>query len=68
VNFYELFSANYSERGEDELLKGERMFLKRVCALPSDLADVYLDDLKATAEERLAFFERLTIQRKKSSI
>jgi len=41
------------------LLKGERKLLKRVCDLPSDLASAYLDDLKATAEERLAFFERI---------
>jgi hypothetical protein len=44
-----------------------RIFLKRVCALPSDLADVYLDDLKATAEERLAFFERVALQRKQAN-
>ena len=42
------------------------MFLERVCAFLSDLADVYLGDLKATAEERLAFFERLTLQRKQA--
>jgi hypothetical protein len=41
------------------LLKDERKLFKRVCALPSELASAYLDDLKATAEERLAFFERL---------
>jgi hypothetical protein len=41
------------------LLKGARMLLKRVCVLPGDLAEVYLADLKATAEERLAFFERI---------
>jgi hypothetical protein len=40
-------------------LKGERKLLKRVCDLPSDLASAYLNDLKATAEERVAFFERL---------
>jgi len=33
------------------------MFLKRVCALPSDLASAYLEDLEATAKERLALFE-----------
>jgi len=53
-------------RGEDELLKGERILLKRVCALLGDLADAYLDDLKATAEERLAFFKRLALQRKQA--
>lgn len=41
------------------LLKGERKLLKRVVALPNDLAEVYLADLKATVEERLAFFEHL---------
>jgi hypothetical protein len=41
------------------LLKGERKLLKRVCELPSDLAEVYLADLKETAEECLAFFERI---------
>jgi hypothetical protein len=45
----------------------ERMFLRRVCALPSDLADAYLDDLKVTAEERLLFFERVALQRKQES-
>jgi hypothetical protein len=49
------------------LLKGERVLLKRVCALPSDLASAYLDDLKATAEERLAFFESFAIKRAASS-
>jgi hypothetical protein len=49
------------------LLKGERKLLKRVCELPSDLASAYLDDLKATAEERLAFFERVALQRKQES-
>jgi hypothetical protein len=37
----------------------ERMLLKRICALPIDLAEIYLADLEATAEERLAFFERI---------
>lgn len=41
------------------LLKGERVLLKRVLALPGDLSQIYLADLKATAEERLAFFERI---------
>jgi len=50
------------------LLKGERKLLKRVCELPSDLASAYLDDLKATAEERLAFFEDLTMQRKRAKV
>ena len=49
------------------MLKGERKLLKRVCDLPSDLASAYLDDLKATAEEHLLFFERLTLKRKKAS-
>ena len=31
------------------------------------IADAYLGDLKATAEERLAFFERLTLQRKQAN-
>jgi len=53
----------YSPRGF-RVPKGERIFLRRVCALPGDLADVYLDDLKATAEERLLFFERIGLQRK----
>jgi hypothetical protein len=44
------------------LLKGERKHLKRVCELPSDLVSVYLDDLNATAEELLAFFERVALQ------
>jgi hypothetical protein len=48
------------------LLKGERKLLKRVCELPIDLASAYLDDLKATAEERLAFFEQLAFQRKQA--
>ena len=43
------------------------MFLKHVCALPSDVASAYLTNLEATAEERLAFFERLTLQRKQDS-
>jgi hypothetical protein len=50
------------------LLKGERKLLKRVCELPSDLASAYLDDLKATAEERLLFFEQTTIQRKQAGV
>ena len=50
------------------LVKGERKLLKRVCELPSDLASAYLDDLKATAEERLAFFEGLTMQRKRAKV
>jgi hypothetical protein len=49
------------------LLKGERKLLKRVCELPSDLASAYLDDLKATAEERLALFESFAIKRSASS-
>ena len=49
------------------MLKGERMFLKRVCALPSDLASAYLDDLEATAKERLALFESFAIKRAASS-
>ena len=49
------------------MLKGERKLLKRVCELPSDLASAYLDDLKATAEERLTFFERVELQRKRES-
>jgi hypothetical protein len=44
------------------------MFLRRVCALPSDLVSAYLDDLKATAEARLAFFEHLTMQRKQAKV
>ena len=40
-------------------MKGEPKLLNRVCELPSDLASAYLDDLKATVEERLAFFERI---------
>jgi hypothetical protein len=44
------------------------MFLKRAFTLPSDLAVAYLTDLKATAEERLAFFERLTLQRKQARV
>jgi hypothetical protein len=43
------------------------MFLKRVCALPSDLASAYLDDLEATAKERLALFESLAVKRAASS-
>jgi hypothetical protein len=42
-----------------EVLILEENLLKRVSELPSDLASAYLDDLKATAEERLAFFESL---------
>lgn len=34
-------------------------FSKRVAALPSELAEAYLADLKATTEERLVFFENL---------
>jgi len=48
-------------------LKGERMFLKRVCALPSDLASAYLDDLEATAKECLALFESIATKRAASS-
>jgi hypothetical protein len=43
------------------------MFLKRVCALPSDLASAYLDDLEATAKERLALFESFAVKRAASS-
>ena len=50
------------------LLKGERKLLKRVCELPRDLASAYLDEFKATAEERLAFFEHLTMQRKQARV
>ena len=49
------------------MLKDEQKLLMRVCALPSDLASAYLDDLKATAEERLAFFERVARQHKQES-
>ena len=54
-----IFVLNLMFGGGTYLLKGERKLLKRVCELPSDLASAYLDDLKATAEERLAFFERI---------
>jgi hypothetical protein len=47
------------------LLKGERKLLKRVCELPSDLASAYLDDLEATLQEYLLFFEQLALQHKK---
>jgi hypothetical protein len=43
------------------------MFLKRVCALPSDLASAYMGDLEATAQERLLFFEQLALQRKQAN-
>jgi hypothetical protein len=49
------------------LLKGERKLLKRVCELPSDLASAYLEDLEATAKERLALFERVALQLKQES-
>ena len=36
----------------------------RVDALPPDLAKIFMDDLKATAEERLGLFERLAAKRR----
>jgi hypothetical protein len=44
---------------KNEVLTLEEKLLKRVSKLPSDLASAYWDDLNATAEERLTFFERL---------
>jgi hypothetical protein len=41
------------------VVKGEKTLLKRVLVLPCDFGQVYLADLKATAEERLAFFEKI---------
>jgi len=41
------------------LEKVARAFSKRVAALPSELAEAYLADMKATSEERLVFFENL---------
>ena len=39
--------------------KASSEFSKRLDALPSELAEAYLADLRATIEERLAFFENL---------
>jgi hypothetical protein len=50
------------------LLKDEQKLLKRVCALPSDLASAYLDDLEETAKERLALFESIAIGKQRWNI
>jgi hypothetical protein len=43
------------------------MFLKRVRAFQSNLDSAYLDDLEATSQERLLFFEKLALQRKQAT-